>query len=194
MKITEKTPLLWPQGWPRAKFRHSSRFDERTILQALSEAVNQLEKLGADKIAASANTFRGLNTYRAANRDDPGAAVYFTLHKREQVLACDKWSGIADNFWAIAKHLEALRGQERWGVGGLDRAFDGYLAIPLKAGGRAWYDVLGIPEQSGREVIESAYRNRAKECHPDKDGGSHDAMIELKEAYEAALNGVGLIK
>ncbi len=76
---------------------------------------------------------------------DPGAAIYFILKKKPCVLACDRWDRVEDNLWAIAKHLEALRGQDRWGVGSVEQAFAGYTALPApgESGAAVWYQVLG---------------------------------------------------
>lgn len=54
---------------------------------------------------------------------------------------------------------------------------------------RVWREALGLPlagavTQSG---IRSAYKSKAKELHPDRPGGSHDAMIRLNRAYEQAM-------
>ena len=59
----------------------------------------------------------GLPRSDQATPADPGVAVYFELDGKTIVLACDKWNRVADNIYAIAKHVDALRGQDRWGVG-----------------------------------------------------------------------------
>lgn len=38
----------------------------------------------------------------------------------------------------------------------------------------------------GRSAIDSAWREKAKTCHPDRPGGSHDAMTELNTARDQA--------
>lgn len=48
---------------------------------------------------------------------------------------------------------------------------------------RDYYFILGISESAAVEGIRRAYRRRAQECHPDH-GGSHEAMLEINEAYE----------
>jgi hypothetical protein len=50
-----------------------------------------------------------------------------------------------------------------------------------------WREVLGV----GRNVynlkeVHEAYRRRAREAHPDRPGGSHEAMALVNAAYEAA--------
>ena len=45
------------------------------------------------------------------------------------------------------------------------------------------YDILGVASHVTPEVIKSAYKARARECHPDKKTGSKVAFQELNEAY-----------
>lgn len=50
-------------------------------------------------------------------------------------------------------------------------------------GTRDWYDVLGVPPNAKPEAIKGAYRQLAKQRHPDA-GGSSAAMQELNAAYD----------
>jgi hypothetical protein len=114
--------------------------------------------------------------------DDPGVAVYFQLDGEDYCLACDRWTRVADNMAAIAAHLGALRGIERWGVGDLRQAFAGYTALPAPEGAR-WHDVLGVAPDARRVEIDAAYRRRRSETHPDR-GGSADEFDAVQRAYE----------
>jgi len=123
-----------------------------------------------------------------ANRrppEDPGAAVYFKLKGKPCVLACDKWNRVEDNLRAITKHIEALRGQERWGVGSVEQAFAGYTALPPAGSspGQSWWNVLGCAHDAPFEICQEAYRQKARAAHPDN-GGSHDAMVALNAAWD----------
>ena len=62
----------------------------------------------------------------------------------------------------------------------------GYLAIPEKCGGRAWWDVLAIPQTADKDQIKVAFKELSKTRHPDR-GGSHLQWIELQDAYNQAL-------
>ena len=49
------------------------------------------------------------------------------------------------------------------------------------------YEVLRIPPDADEAQIRAAYRQRARELHPDRHGGTeaaHLAFIELQAAYE----------
>ena len=46
-----------------------------------------------------------------------------------------------------------------------------------------YYDVLGVDEKATQEDIKKAYRNLAKENHPDK-GGDEEKFKKITEAYD----------
>lgn len=125
---------------------------------------------------------------------DSGIAVYFTLRinrngkiiERPIVMSCDKWRKTADNLYAIGKDIEAQRARDRWGCTNYEQSFRGYLAIPERCGGPAWWETLGIKPDASRELIESAFKAKAKALHPDKGGTAHD-FAKLTEAYDQAM-------
>ena len=121
---------------------------------------------------------------------DPGAAVWFTLRGEERVLACDRWDRVEHNLRAIAKHIEALRGQKRWGVGSLEQAFRGFAALPEQAGsGQSCWAVLGLGGPAASGEVEKAFRRLALTRHPDHGGSSegwHELALARKQALEAA--------
>ncbi len=126
---------------------------------------------------------------------DPGVAVYWKRPGDESTkcMAIDRYDRIADNIAAIAATLDAMRAIERHGGGAiLDRAFMGFTALPApgQTTARGWMDVLGVGEEVTLESAQLAYRKLSSALHPDKPGGSHDAMSELNWAWaqaEAAL-------
>ena len=52
-------------------------------------------------------------------------------------------------------------------------------------GKRDYYDILGVPRQSGEEEIKKSYRQLALKFHPDRNPGNKEAEEKFKEAAEA---------
>lgn len=201
--MTQAYPLSWPTGWKRtprhqiltSKFHKLNRNNweegyrgmrsKVTIAQAVEMVMHERWLLRAGSVKISSNLT--LTTYgepRSGQRepDDHGVAVYFELKRQACVLACDKWSTCADNLAAIAKHLDALRAQERYGVGTVEQAFTGYAALPPP---KTWRDVLGI-NSNNIEDVEKIYKVLAKTLHPDQPSGSNEKMVQLNAAIDAA--------
>lgn len=113
-----------------------------------------------------------------------GAAFRFDMDGEHYHFACDQWDRVSDNIAAIAAHIEALRGQERWGVSDMKAAFAGNLAaLPAP---EQWWQVLGVQSDADSAAINAAYRKLAKQAHADA-GGSDQAMSRLNTARDAGL-------
>jgi hypothetical protein len=148
----------------------------------------ELDRLQATKQVLSTNVklrLDGRPYSGVAQPADPGAAVYFELKGKPVSLACDKWRRVEDNVWAIGKHVEAIRGQNRWGVGSVEQAFRGYMALPGigESTASTWWQVLGVPINSTEEVVREAYRILVKRHHPDK-GGDAEMFRRVMKAME----------
>ena len=189
-------PLAWPAGWPRINYRRPATFATKargnhsrlTVADARTRLADELDKLGARYITLSSNIELRLDGQPRSGQPEPhepGVAVYFEMKGKPTALACDKWDRVADNIAAIAKHIEALRGIERWGVGSLEQAFAGYQALPAP---EQWWQVLEVAQNADRATIEGAYRRLARTAHPDT-GGNHAAMSRLNAARDAGLRG-----
>lgn len=191
--MSEQTsfPLSWPLQWKRTTWRHASRFTGNHSMEgATSEILRQLGCMRVPdyRVVISTNVplRRDGRPYSGMKQPaDPGVAVYFKLKDKPCVLACDKWNKVECNLWAIAKHIEALRGQDRWGVGTLDQAFAGYAALPAPAGAGDWWDILGVPRDSTMDSIKQVHRELSRRHHPDV-GGSHSHMAALNDALARA--------
>lgn len=203
-------PLSWPLQEQRtpaamrkdAQFRSARRdatgnrlcAGSKTMTDAVEFLYAELERLDAVNVVVSTNIKPRLDGMPRANEPkpvDPGAAVYFVLAKRPMVLACDRWLRVEDNLYAIAKHIEAIRAQERWGVGSRAQAFRGYLLLTGAVAPRHWRDVLGANgAHVDAEWVTARYRTLAADLHPDK-GGTADQMAELNRAKDEALAAVG---
>jgi hypothetical protein len=181
-------PLQWPLGWKRSQWRTWSKFGDRSIDKAVTILLAELRRLGAVNPVISANLALRRDGYPSSSQPrpaDPGIAVYFTLGKRRVVLACDKWERPQENIYAIAKHVEALRDQDRWGVGSIEQAFAGYMALEERTGPSCW-EVLEVSPDATEQQILDAYRRKAREAHPDA-GGSSEAFVQVTQAKDIAL-------
>lgn len=183
-------PLTWPAGWKRTPWHQvgTSQFGKHTLHECTYKILAEVRLLGGTQCILSTNVRLRLDGLPYSNQrqpDDKGIAVYFHYRKKPIVFACDRWRTVEDNLWAVAKHIEALRGQERWGVGNLEQAFTGYVALPAPV---QWWDVLGVSPQATEDDVRAAYRQLAKVHHPDA-GGTHENFVAVQQAYERALQG-----
>lgn len=194
-------PVNWPVGRPRtaqrkpALFRHEGRrmlFDQ--ALARLSEQIDLVTPHGKPwrmrELTLSTNfelRTDGRPRRGRGTPDDPGVAFFFELDGRPHLLACDRWDTIPDNIAAIAAHIEALRGQERWGVATLQEAFAGHVALPVP---EQWWQILGLTPAAPVDLIQRRYRELARRDHPDT-GGSVAAMARLNAARDEGLKARG---
>lgn len=183
--------------------RSTPQFDERAYPWArdfVQAEINRLNKrrwdYQDDSIIISCNkAFTKTGNREVAEPSDPGVAVYFQLRFfrngkeffRPCVLSCDKWVRLGFNLTAIAKDIEAQRARERWGCTTVEQAFQGYIAIPERCGGRPWWEMLDILPDASEGAVKSAFKAKANLCHPDKPGGSEAKFKALSEAYEQAM-------
>jgi len=108
------------------------------------------------------------------------------------VIACDEWTTIKQNMRAIGLTVAALRGLDRWGCTDMvKRVFVGLKALPApgETSGATWWDLLGIERTASELDIKAAFRQKAKQHHPDM-GGTHAEFSVIKRAYEQALAAV----
>ncbi len=101
------------------------------------------------------------------------------------MIANDKWTRTGDNLHAIAKHIEAIRGQGRWGCGSLDQALGGYKLLTAVDAPRIWYEVLGLSPSCSWAAVEAKRQELLEKYHPDR-GGSHDQAADINRAFENA--------
>lgn len=197
--MSEQTsyPLSWPEGWPRtaphlrreSPFKRGLRFAARwhSMDEARRELARELNLLGARNEILSTNVQLRLDGVPYSGRAapaDPGAAVYFQLKGKPTSLACDKWRRVEDNIWAIKCKIYNLRADERYGVGSIEQAFRGYMALPGigQTSGANWWQVLGVTINASPEQVKDAYRVLVAKHHPDK-GGDAEMFHRVTEAW-----------
>lgn len=135
----------------------------------------------------------GLPRSGQAEPKDRGVALYFHLGDKPHCLPCDRYDRVADNIAAIAKHIEATRAIERYGVADMAEMFAGFTALPSQSGKRHWRAVLGFStfDHVTTSMIQARFKKLAKGLHPDVTGGSHQAMAEINQARDEAFAEIG---
>lgn len=197
-------PLAWPSTWPRtpagrrapAKFRSTQaksgtygnyrEASEIKMTDARDRLQRELDLIRAQSQILSTNVqlrLDGLPRAGQSEPHDPGVAVYFSLNGRPIVLACDRWTRVAGNIAAIAAHLDAMRGMDRWGVGSVEQLFTGYAALPAPLAPDDWRTLLRNPTTLA--AAEATYRELMRAAHPDT-GGSQAAAATLNAAIAEA--------
>jgi len=146
--------------------------------------------LGATGLVISTNIPTrkdGLPFSNAREPDDRGVAVYFMLDSNQpHCLACDKWDRVADNLAAIAAHIDAIRGQARWGVGDLAQAFAGYKQLTAMGARKPWWTLLGFVQPPAVLAdVETKWKLMIARCHPDA-GGNANQAAEINAAFTEA--------
>lgn len=186
-QITELRKLDWPVARPRTADRQNAlwkheggRVPYGVALRRLHNQCLMTTRPGQDWRIVEMILTRGPSLPGGRPPTDPGAAFYFEFDGRPHVLACDKWARLADNVSAIAAHIEALRGQERWGVADLAQAFAGHVALPAP---EQWWQILGVASSADSAAIDAAWRARMRDAHPDR-GGTDAAAARLNAARD----------
>lgn len=192
--MIEAYPLQWPVGYPRTQLRKNSRFDQ-TLAAVRDYLKKEVKQIGGSGLVISTNIPVKQNGDLRADfgrfkMDDPGVAVYFTRNGVDVVLCCDTYIKVWENIYAIGRTLEALRQINRDGVSDfLNRTFTGFKALPETTATEAGiWETLGLQQPpASAEIVHACYKKKAKDCHPDRPGGSVEAFQHLNEAYRQAL-------
>lgn len=193
--MADNYPLSWPEGFPRSNTRETGRF-KTSLSAALKNALDSLRLFGSDSGRAVSNVILSSNVTLGQNRPaDPGVAAWFLWDGEQRCIPVDRYTTVEANLQAIHHILEARRVELRHGTLALVRAtFQGFTpALPAPGAKRPWRDVMGCApgERVTRDIVEARYRRLASIRHPDKPGGSHEAMAELNRARDEALKEIG---
>ncbi|WP_202406092.1 J domain-containing protein [Hufsiella ginkgonis] len=210
-------PLCWPGNKPRTLKDNRSRasfgkksttrngYDQKVSLTVASATDRLLKELDAytrvgcdyrvppESVIISCNvppSKKGRPSSGMAEPEDPGVAVYFILDGNNYCLPCDKWNRVADNIGAIAAHINALRGIERWGVGQNHDVYTGYKALPESASASSWRQVLNVSAIDDLFTVRLSYRSLAKKHHPSV-GGDAEKFQQIQEAWAQAQRELG---
>lgn len=208
----------WPAGWPRTP-RHqrrrgaftykgqdgtfgdgSTRYAQKPITRAkaIDRVQDEVRRMGGAGIKVETFEHLRLDGTPLAQQDrdmDPGAVVSFRLGNRPFVFPCDRYTHLEQNLAAIAATIEAKRAIERHGVSTLEREFEGYKALPPgsviegQPPAKSPWEVLGVLPGTSVDTCETIYKAKARRAHPDVEGGSEAAMLELNAAIQTIREG-----
>ncbi len=198
-------PLAYPLDWPadvprRDQPERNYRFGKGTergltLTRATDEVLAELRRLNVPEhsIVISTNLKVRLDGLpRAGQRkpDDCAVCVYWRKNDVPFALPCDAWDRIEHNLHAIALHLAALRGLDRWGCGTSSQAYAGYKALPPPIEPNSdpdWTDYFGVErDHVCLEEIQAEFRSSAKTMHPDR-GGSANEFARLVRMRDLAV-------
>lgn len=186
-------PVAWPIGRKKEGGRKQaqwksggSRLTFDQAVRRLAQEVGAITKPGqswrARELTLSTNFELRVDDRPRRDRSRPvdqAVAFYLELDGQPLLLACDRFDRIEDNIAAIAAHIDALRGQERWGVADLKQAFAGHVALPAP---EQWWQVLGVSEQASVDQIDAAWREKMRAAHPDRAGGRPARCARCQQA------------
>ena len=188
--MPEPFPLCWPASVPRTSPRKAPFRASRSLARCRDDMIRQFELLRAKTLVVSTNIPLRLDgLFRAdarLERPDAGVAVYYT-HPRHgpQVIACDRWTTVADNLWAIKRSIECIRSIARYGTAEMaEQAMRGFAgALPHLTPAAPWWVVLQFNEQQAHVATETEIDARARELlkryHPDSAQGGDAARFAL---------------
>lgn len=194
--MTTPFPLAWPDHIDRSARREKSAF-KTSLAGAIENVRTSLRLFARDSGKAVADVVISSDvTLGVEKPSDPGVAVWFSWDGMSVAIPVDRYLTPAENLQAIHHVLEARRVELRHGTLALVRAsMRGFTALPAPAGRPKrpkWFEVLGVhPETRDAGAFRLAYREKAKTVHPDKPGGSEEAMTRLNVALDEALRLVG---
>lgn len=203
--MAEQYPLEWPMGFDRTTTTTSSRFGIESIAKAVKLLRKELNLFGAEYVVISSNAHYKHDGDLYAKQgliDDKGVAVYFTKDDNQHCIPCDRWNSIAENIWAIAKSIGAMRGLDRWGSKSIvDAAFSGFRQLPAPEQGMVevgvvrvepWWEVLGVERTASPEMLRVARNVLARRYHPDSDSEpNHAKMSEVNVAFDQGMKANG---
>lgn len=190
--MTQAFPLQWPDGMPRTQ-RHQTSTFRSTLASALKNVRTSIVAFGRDSGKQVTDVFISSNVSLGMERPaDPGVSLWFTWDDSQRCIAVDRYPKPEDNLQAIHHILEARRTELRHGGLHIVRqTFKGFLALP-SPDAVDWRAALGFKpgELVTSAAIDVAYRDRAKDAHPDKQGGDEHTMAILNLARDAAKKAV----
>jgi len=159
-------------------YKLTTKFGWHEIYRKLSITMKKWEVHSWD-----VNEPAGVRNPRDYNQseEDRRVIIDYKLRGKNIRLIMDQQNTARDNFRVLTIALEAMRMNERRGIGEIMES--AYLQLSGAVANQTPYEVLGIMPDSPIDVAEAVYRAKAKIAHPDQ-GGSKEQMAALSKAIE----------
>ena len=196
----------WPafaDRTPPSERKRTSKYSV-TKTQAIKRLRQELlERVDADDwrlSTASPHRKRDGLPYADSNPDDPAAVVRWSKDGEQFAVACDRYTDVRDNIRTLGLYSEEKRkmsnrpvktGQDEFATARLPPADDEDAIVAGGAVDEAPHEILGVAAEAAEPVVHGAFRELAKEAHPDAGGDSEYSLKRLKEARNALLEGSG---
>ena len=191
------TKIDWPAGFDRtpATDREPYRSFEATIAQTSSALAKEMDRMGVNEWRVSTASggshtkSNGLPKH-SANPDDPAAVVYWQKDGEQFAVACDDSPRLRDNMRYCYKWINETRmrsnrpvetGESEFATARLPSGNEDAVAADPPA-----HVVLGVDRDASPAEVEAAFRETAREVHPDA-GGSDEAFKRAQRAKEELL-------
>jgi len=206
--VVFKTPLQWPQGYPKTTARKLAQFGARresggfrslNMTEATRRLRDELARHGVRDhdvdVVISTNLNVGVSGLPRADQGepgDPGVSVYWeTSGGKTRNMAIDIYTRVADNIAAVAATLEAMRAIERHGGKVIqDKAFAGFDALP--APDSCW-QILGVPSDPRthtKQAVIDAFKEMARRTHDHRNMPiDMNALVKARDEALASLRG-----
>ncbi|WP_253737980.1 J domain-containing protein [Halohasta salina] len=191
------TNIDWPVAFERtdAVDREPNRSFEATIADTTRDIATEMDRMDVDEWRASTGS-GGPHTKpsgmpkHSANPDDPGFVLYWTKDGEQYAVACDASPKLRDNVRYCYKWINETRMRSNRPVETGDSEF---ATARLPSGDEEAttadppaHIVLDVDRDATPAAVESAFREKAREVHPDA-GGSEEAFKRAQRAKERLL-------
>lgn len=198
------TGIDWPDALERTppeERQQSSNF-RAPLGGTTSDLAREMRRLDPDDWRASFGNSHaksnGLPLHNA-NPDDPGFVMRWTDDGDQYAVACDAYASLRDNVRSVCKWIHETRmraqrpvktAESEFATARLPPADEDAIAAPAPSQNGQWgrfdgpADVLAVDEDADPGEIRAAYRDLAKELHPDNGGdrGEFELVCRAKEA------------
>lgn len=200
--------LDWPSELERTEpgdREQTSKFDV-TLGDAIKGIKREMNRLEVDdwrlSTAMPQRKTDGLPYASAAEPDDPGVALRWTMDGADYAIACDHYTRVRDNTRVIGLYVHEKRkmenrpvttGQSEFATARLPPADEDAIAAPPATTEDELDEdphvILEVSPDAPDEVVDAAFKAQVKdlEGHPDT-GGSSGRFQKLQRAREAMLD------